>query len=191
MALDLDALKQLANVDPEPDKNIIERLRFDDALEIPHQLTDVDVWLNYCNDDLYYLDKALREWLKKTRWTREKKGKMKTAVPLVFMQIFGRKAGPGDSQVSAMLHRLLRYYCTSYTGASKISGVRFSHVYHFSKYACNSKRAMSLRLRMEESNNAGESNFREYGAGADKRAQSRRGTTPHGPLADERSGVPE
>jgi hypothetical protein len=48
MGLDLAAFNELAEVETEPDQTIIERLRFDDALEVPHQLTDVDVWLNYC-----------------------------------------------------------------------------------------------------------------------------------------------
>lgn len=184
MALDLDAFNDLAHVDSEPDQTIIDRFRFDESLEIPHQLTDVDAWLNYCNDDLYYLDKAVRELISKSRWTRLTKGKMKTAVPLVFMQIFGRAATPQDSYVCRYLHRILRYYCTSYTGISKINGVRFSKVYHFSKYACRSKRPISLRLRLEESN-AAESSFREYNPGADKRAEPRRGVTQNGPLADE------
>jgi hypothetical protein len=187
MGLDLDAFNDLADVDTEPDETIVERLRFDDALEIPHQLTDVDLWLNYCNDDLYYLDKAVRELINKSRWTRLTKGTMKTAVPLVFMQLFGRKATANDSYTCRYLHRLLRYYCTSYTGTSKISGVRFKHVYHFSKYACRSKRPMSLRLRLEESN-AAESSFRPYDTGKDKRAEPRRGVTQNGPLADGGSG---
>lgn len=191
MALDLNAFNELANVDTEPDQTVVDRLRFDDALDIPHQLTDVDLWINYCNDDLYHLDKAVRELIRKSRYTRETKGKMKTAVPLVFLGIFGRKPTPKDSQVCVMLHRLLTYYCTSYTGTSKIAGVRFNRVYHFSKYAMRSKRPMSLRLRLEESTDGGANSFREYGTGKDKRASSRRGATPHGPLAHEPGRVPE
>jgi len=182
MPLDLDAINELANIDTEPDQTIIQRFRFDDALEIPHQLTDVDLWLNYCNDDLYHLDKSVREFISKSRWTRVTKGKMKTAVPLVFLSIFGRKTEPKDSRVCVMLHRLMEYYCTSYTGTSKITGIRFSRVYHFSKYACRSKRPMSLRLRLEVSD--GQSSLSEYATGQDKRAQPRRGVTQNGPLAN-------
>jgi hypothetical protein len=185
VGLDLNAFNDLANVDSDPDDNIIERLRFDDALEIPHQLTDVDLWLNYCNDDLYYLDKEVRKVINRTRWTRVRKGSTKTAVPLVFFQIFGRKTEPGDSRVCMMLHRLLRYYCTSHTGTSKIAGVRFTKVYHFSKYACRSKNPMSLRLRLEEANGEARQ-FSEYDAGKDKRAVTRRGVTQNGPFADGR-----
>jgi hypothetical protein len=183
LGLDLDAFNELTAVDTDPDHSIVERLRFDDALEIPHQLTDVDLWLNYCNDDLYNLDKAVREVIKKTRWTRMTKGKMKTAVPLVFAQIFGRHTEAKDSRVCLMLHRLLVYYCTSYTGVSKISGVRFNRVYHFSKHAMRSRRPMSLRLRMEEADGK-PIQYNEHGAGKDKRAQPRRGVTQNGPLAD-------
>ena len=184
--LDLSALNDIAKIKPtEPDKSILERLRFDDALDIPHQLSDVDVWINYCNDDLYELDRAVRAFIKKSRWTRETKGSMKTSVPLTFLAIFGRKPTAKDSYTCMIMHRLMRYYCTSYTGTSKISGQRFNHVYHFSKYACVSKRALSLRLRLEESNGAN-SSFREYSPGQDKRAEPRRGVTQHGPLADGR-----
>ena len=190
MTLDLDAFNDMALPAGEPEKSIIERLRFDSALEIPHQLTDVDLWLNYCNDDLYHLDKEVRRVIKRTRWTRLRKGTTKTAVPLVFMQIFGRKTEPGDSRVCMMLHRLLRYYCTSHTGTSKIAGVRFTKVYHFSKYAMRSRNPMSLRLRLEEAN--GESRqFSEYDAGKDKRAVSRRGVTQNGPFADGRDRTKE
>jgi hypothetical protein len=192
MGLDLDAFNEITKVNSDPDESIVQKLRFDDALDLPHQLTDMDVWLNYCNDELYELDQAVRRILKKTRWKRQQSGSMKTAVPLMFLQIFGRSATPSDSRVCVMLHRLLKYYCTRYTGTSKIAGVRFTRVYHFSRYACNAKRPMSLRLRLEESADAGESNFREYRVKDDKRAvRSRRGTTPHGPLADESGGVPE
>jgi hypothetical protein len=188
--LDLDAFNDVAGVDAAPDKTIVERLRFDDALEIPHQLTDIDVWLNYCNDDLYYLDKEVRGVIKRTRWTRMTKGKMKTAVPLVFAQIFGRHTEPKDSRVCLMLHRLLVYYCTSYTGTSKIAGRRFNRVYHFSKYAMTTKRPMSLRLRLEEADGA-PCQYGNYDAGKDKRAEPRRGVTQNGPLADGPGSLPK
>jgi hypothetical protein len=190
MGLDLDAFNEVTRVDTDPDRSIVDRFRFDDALDIPHQLTDVDLWLNYCNDDLYYLDKALRAVIKRTRWSRQSKGNMKTALPLIFAQIFGRHSAPQDSQICVMLHRLLKYYCTSYTGTSKIAGVRFNRVYYFSKYAMNSRRPLSLRLRLEEADGK-QIRYGEYGAGKDKRAQPRRGTTPHGPVAHEPGGVSE
>jgi hypothetical protein len=183
MGLDLDAFNDVAGVEAAPDSTIIERFRFDSALDIPHQLTDIDVWLNYCNDDLYYLDKEVRGVIKRTRWTRQTKGKMKTAVPLVFAQIFGRHTEPKDSRVCLMLHRLLVYYCTSYTGTSKIAGRRFNRVYHFSKYAMTTKRPMSLRLRLEEADGA-PIQYGNYNDGQDKRAEPRRGVTQNGPLAD-------
>lgn len=190
MALDFDALNELASVEVEPDQTIIDRLRFDDALEVPHQLTDIDMWLNYCNDDLYHMDKAIRAYINKSRWTRLTKGQMKTAVPLVFLNLFGRKPTAHDSQVCSMMHRLLDYYCTKKTGTSKIAGQRFNRVYYFSKYAMRSKRPYSLRLRLEESNGSSNS-FRQYKPGEDKRAEPRRGVTPHGPLANGPGGIPQ
>lgn len=190
MSLDLDELNVLTKVDTEPDQTIIDRFRFDDALDVPHQLTDLDVWLNYCNDDLYHMDKAVRGFIRKSQYTRITRGYMKTAVPLVFLQIFGRKTQPKDSHVCVMLHRLMRYYCTKYTGTSKIAGVRFGTVYYFSKYAMRSKRPMSLRLRLEEAQDD-TGVWRAYGTHTDKRAKPRPGVTPHGPFADGGGGVPE
>lgn len=190
MALDFEALNEFAKVDTEPDSTIIERLRFDSELEIPHQLTDLDMWLNYCNDDLYHMDKAIRGYINKSRWTRLTKGQMKTAVPLVFLNLFGRKPDAHDSQVCSMMHRILLYYCTKHTGTSKIAGQRFKKVYYFSKYAMRSKRPMSLRLRLEESDGSVNS-YRAYGTGRDKAAVPRPGVTAHGPLANGAGGVPE
>ena len=50
-----------------PDEDIITRLRFDEALDVPIELTDLDMWSNYINEDLYVMDKKIREFLKKTR----------------------------------------------------------------------------------------------------------------------------
>lgn len=159
MPIDLEGFNEFADVhDIDPEESVVNRLRFDDALEIPFQMTDMDVWANYVDDDLYELDKKVREYLKATRYSREKNGKMKTAVPLVFGWMFGRKPTPKDSQVCVTLHRLLSYYCTKKTGATAIKGQRFTHVYHFSKYAAKNKQPLSLRLRMELSN--GDPNYR-------------------------------
>lgn len=171
MPLDLDGFNELNHVDTDPDETIIERLRFDDAMDIPWQLTDVDLWSNYCDDDLYFLDKKVREFLKSTRWTRETKGRQKTAVPLIFAWIFGRKPSSKDSQVCVTLHALLKYYCSKYTGTTQIKGQRFTRVYYFNKYAARHKRPYSLRLRLEEKND--EASFRPYGTHQDKRAYSR------------------
>lgn len=189
MALDLDAFNDI--VLEEEEENIIERLRFDDSLEIPHQLTDVDLWLNYCNDDLYHMDKEIRAYIKKTRWHRVKRGSFKTAAPLIFIHLFGRKATPADSHTCRMIHKLLDYYCTKYTGTSMINGIRFSRVYYFSKYACTGKRPLSIRLRLEEADGEFKGSFREYKLSKSKRAKPRPGVTAHGPFANGGGGVPE
>ena len=115
MPLDLEGFNEYAHVNPSPDQDIVDRLRFDDSLEVPWQLTDVDLWNNYCDDRIYELDKRIRAYLKGTRYTREKKGKFKTAAPLVFLHLFGRRAD-GDA---AFLGRFLR-------GAGQQAAQRFT-----------------------------------------------------------------
>lgn len=165
--LDLSAIDDMFGLDEnKPDETIIERLRFDDALEIPFELTDADIWSNYVNNDLYEMDKRLRKYLKSQRYRMERKGGLRTAAPLVFAHIFGRKATSKDSQVCRMLHRLLEYYCTSWTGESTIAGKRYNRTYKFGRYTGFHKRPYSIRLRIEEANERGEGRpFVPYGTG--------------------------
>ncbi len=153
--LDISELSEVIGASPEIDQEIVDQLRFDEELSVPWELTDAEVWANYTNDKLYVIDKKLREYFKRMRWTRERKGGMKTAVPLVFVQLFGRKATPADSGTCQILHRLMRYYCTRYTGTTTIGGKRFAHAYFFSKYSTAHKRPYSLRLRLEDCNARG------------------------------------
>lgn len=157
--LDLEGFNEINDIG-ETDKAVVDELRFDDALEIPRQMADVDVWNNYCNQRIYELDKMVRKYLQETRYKREKQHGMKTACPLLFAVLFGRKPGKSDTQVCRDLHILLRYYCTRHTGKSAIAGKRVVVVYHFSPYACRNKRPYSLRLRLEERND--ERAFRTY-----------------------------
>lgn len=155
MALDLVGFNKLVGVETDPDETIIEQLRFDDALEIPHQLTDLDMWKNYTDDRLYELDKEVRAFINKSKYNvRRSRGYMKTAVPIVFMYIFGRAAGPEDSQICVILHRLLKYYATKVTGSTTLDRQRYTRVYYFSKYAMYGKRPYSIRLRLEENADA-------------------------------------
>lgn len=185
MALDLEGFNGIANVE-EPDEGVVDRLRMDDSLDIPWQLTDIDLWNNYCDNELYEMDKQVRLFLKKHRWTKEKKGKLRTSASLVFAWIFGRMPTNHDSQVCVTLNRLLKYYCTSYTGQSQIGGRKVSRVYVFSKYSCRNKRPMSLRLRLEERND--EYAFRSYGEGRDKRRHAGRGHRQDGEPSDGQGG---
>lgn len=163
----------------EPDRDIIGRLRFDDALNVPLEMTDFDMWQNYMNDDLYAMDSKLREYFKKMRFVQNRNDGIRTAMPLVFAWIYGRPPTSSDSYACRMLHRLLEYYCTSYTGKSHINGRRFNRVYKFSKYATKNKRPYSLRLRLEEANEKGSGKpFVPYGTGKVK--------GPGGPVAKPR-----
>lgn len=162
--LDISELDGALGVQHQDREDVVTRLRFDDALAIPIELTDEDMWSNYTNDDLYAMDVALRSYLKRMRYVQERNKGFRTAVPLVFPYIFGRKATPKDSAACRMLHQLLRYYCTSYTGKSTIGGKQFKVVYKFNRYAAKNKRPYSLRLRLEEAIERGEGKpFVPYG----------------------------
>ena len=144
----------------QPDQNIIDRLRFDDSFNVPIELTDADMWTNYINEDLYNLDKKVREFLKKTRYTRNKNGGYKTTASLVFAWIYGRQPQAEDGAACRLLHEILRYYCTSYKDNTSYMGKKVSHVYYFSKHACEQRRPYSLKLRLEESD-AGKNPWRK------------------------------
>lgn len=189
MALDSSELFEfLGGTEVEPDQDIITRLRFDDALDIPVELTDLDLWTNYINEDLYYLDKKIREYFKTTRVKREAKGKkmFRTTSQAMFAWIYGRKATPSDSYVCRMIHMLLRYYCTEYTGKNSFQGVKVPHVYKFSKYATKNKRPYSLKLRLEEAKEG--SAIWRANPTKDKRFKRRPADRDDGSQEDERCG---
>lgn len=170
--------------DRQPDENIIDRLRFDESLNIPIELTDLDLWGNYVNEDLYVMDKKVREFFKKIRYTQEKKGGYRTTVSVVFAWIFGRKPEPSDSAACRMLHELMKYYCTSYTGATTYMGKKVTRVYEFSKYATQNKRPYSLKLRLEESNGKQSAWRRSTVDNSTKRRRGRRKHSENGGAED-------
>lgn len=140
---------------PEPESDVIERFRAEDSLEIPIELTDLELWANYVNEDLYVMDKKIRKFLKGIRYRQEKNGGYKTTASIVFAWIYGRMPEPSDGYACRMVHTLLKYYCTSYNGPTTFGGKTVSRVYKFSKYACRKKRPYSLKLRLEEVGGAG------------------------------------
>lgn len=170
--LDASDLLGVVAKEEEPDKDIIERLRFDDALDVPIEITDLDLWANYVNEDLYQMDKKIREFFKAIRSKRERKGGYRTTSSIVFAWMFGRKPTPADSATCRMLHRLLEYYCTSYTGRTTYGGKTVPRVYEFSRYATHRKRPYSLKLRLEEAKD-GQDVWRN-GPSKDKRRRGRR-----------------
>lgn len=186
--LDLSALTEAISTerqrgDPAMDP-IVDRLRDDDALDVPIELTDLDVWCNYMNDDLYEMDLKVREFLKRTRYQRQAKGGYRTTASVVFAWIYGRQPEARDGAACRLLHELLKYYCTSYTGRTTFNGKPVNRVYRFSKFSGNAKRPYSLRLRMEEADGIG-SVFRSGpGAGADKRSHGRRANRQDGECED-------
>ena len=159
---------------PKHEQSVVDRLRFDDSLNVPIELTDAALWANYINDDLYEMDKKVREFLKKTRYKRQKGG-YRTTASLVFAWVYGRQPVPSDGAVCRMLNELLKYYCTSYTGATTFMGKKVPRVYEFSKYAVSNKRPYSLKLRLEESED-GKNIWRNgNGQNKEKRRHGRRG----------------
>lgn len=149
----LDSSELLAAIggeSPEPEDGILERFRLDDSLQVPIELTDAELWANYVNDDLYDMDRKIREFLSKTRFKREDRGGYKTTASIVFSWIYGRTPEAADGYACRILNTLLRYYCTSYTGRTTFGGKSVPCVYKFSRYATRNKRPYSLRLRLEE-----------------------------------------
>ena len=165
--------------DPDVD-DVVSRIRDDDALDVPIEFTDLDVWSNYMNDDLYEMDVKVREFLKKTRYQRQAKGGYKTTSSIVFAWIYGRQPEPKDGSVCRMLHKLLEYYCTSYTGRTTFQGKAVNRVYRFSKFSGNAKRPYSLKLRMEESNGSGDVFKAGPNHKVSKRTYGRRANRPDG-----------
>ena len=174
--------------DPYVD-DIVERLRHDDALEVPLELTDLDVWSNYMNDDLYTMDVKVREFLKRTRYKRQSKNGYRTTASAVFAWIYGRQPEPGDGAACRILHELLRYYCTSYTGKTTYHGKPVNRVYRFTKFATNSKRPYSLKLRIEETRGENHAIFRDGpDSKIDKRSRRRRADRKDGECETGRRG---
>ncbi len=169
----LDAITTRSQRVDEDAEGIIGRLRDDEALEVPIELTDIELWSNYVSDELYEMDVKVREFLKRTRYRREANDGYRTTVPAVFAWIFGRQPDPSDGSVCRLLHELLKYYCTSYTGRTTYRGKPVSRVYRFSKFAATKRRPYSLRLRMEEASD-GKDVFRASpDSKADKRTHGR------------------
>jgi len=129
---------------------------FADGSGIPTAMTDYEVWENYCDDYLYEMDKRLRAYFKKQRWRRERDGGFKTSASLVFAYLFGRKPTNRDTKATRTLNQLLRYYATRCSkGHARVNNKQYVRVYYFSKYATLKKRPYSLRLRIEEAEDAG------------------------------------
>ena len=163
------------------DGDIVDALRSEDAIDVPIEFTDMEVWMNYTNDDLYAMDKKIRDFLHKTRYARSveknKKG-CRTTASIVFAYIYGRQPSPADGSACKIINKLLEYYCTDYTGPTTFMGKPVRRVYRFSKYSALKRRPYSLRLRLEEANDAGKTNANIFkpgpGAYKDKQAVSRR-----------------
>lgn len=181
----LDTSKLMEAVGGEgPSSEMFGELAFADGIDMPIELTDADLWANYTNPDLYEMDSRVREFIKKTRWSRERNGGYRTTASLVFAWIYGRQPTSEDSARCRMLNELLKYYCTSYTGKTTFHGRTVSRVYEFSKYACSRKRPYSLRLRLEEAADGSDPWRASAGAGKDKRRHGRRGDSEPGERAD-------
>ena len=80
------------------DADIVGALRRDDALEVPIELTDLELWSNYMDDGLYEMDKMVRDFLKRTRYKRAAKGGYRTTAQVVFAWIFGRQPEPATDR---------------------------------------------------------------------------------------------
>lgn len=147
MALDFSSLEGMDEALGNVEEAGLDFSEFD----MPIALTDYELWQNYCDDELYDLDKALRKYLAKQKWRRRRDGGFKTSASLVFTYLFGRKPTQSDTRLTRKLNQLLRYYATRCSkGHARVNNKQYVRVYYFSKYASDNKRPYSLRLRMEE-----------------------------------------
>ncbi len=171
---------------PEPDQDIIQRFRIDEEFAVPIQLTDLELWSNYVNEDLYLMDVKFREFFSRIRWKQQRKGGYKTTASVVFSWIYGRTPTPHDGYACRMIHKLLKYYCTSYTGRTTFNGKAVDRVYKFSRYATINKRPYSLKLRLEMMENGRWKDPWRDGPESrkDKRQHGRRANSAHGEHED-------
>lgn len=149
MPLDISGINDAFGLSEDPEHEAFVDKIYDDALEFPFQLTDIDAWKNYTDDELYAVEKKFRVYLKETRSQRVQ-GKNKTALHLIFAYIYGRKPTPEDTRQNKTIKRVLEHYSTKVTGRSEIHGKPVAHVYYLTKNT-HLKKPLSLRLQLEES----------------------------------------
>lgn len=111
-------------------------------------------WANYCDDDLYMLEKLLRKWFaacrESSRWMKTYKNRRYT-MGMVVERIFGRKWDSSiDCRYSKKLKLLLQYYSTSVKPSGVIAGKKTNHPVYVIGTKRIDKRPYSLRLRIEE-----------------------------------------
>lgn len=128
---------------------VAELLEEAEGAQFPAQITDEATWANYCDEELYLLDKKVREYLKSMQWYSKSNNGFRTTAGLVFAWIFGRTPTAKDGAVCRKLNRLLNYYCTKVIGVTTINGKRVEKAYKFSSQGGQFKRPLSIKLRME------------------------------------------
>lgn len=126
-----------------------ELLDANPGFEMPAQLTDAELWENYCDEELYLLEKKLREYFKAMAHRSKTKGGYRTSCGLVFNWMFGRPAQPEDGAICRKLNRLLNFYAQKVTGRTTIQGKEVPKCYHISKYGTFARRPLSVKLRLE------------------------------------------
>ena len=119
------------------------------GFEMPAGLTDAELWENYCDEELYLLEKKLREYFKTMQYTAKNKGGYRTSCTLVFTWMFGRTPTPNDGAICRKLNRLLNFYAAKVTGETTINNKKVPRSYHISKYGTFNRRPLSVKLRME------------------------------------------
>ena len=161
MEFDLSAFDTLDHTKKEEESKVIARLK-DADFQFPHAMANATTWERYVNDDLYYLDKAIREILLKTRHARIEQGGMKTNSRLMFITIFGEepKNNREDNNTLKLINRILSHYAKRKTNVTKVQGKRLRSVFHFTPGQFKDRRPgytplpISLKLRMEEQERA-------------------------------------
>ncbi|MBQ0159318.1 MAG: hypothetical protein KBT28_01665 [Bacteroidales bacterium] len=165
-----------------------ELLDANPGFQLPADLTDAELWENYCDEELYLLEKKLREYFLAMRSRSKSKNGYRTSCDLVFTWMFGRPPEAKDGALCKKLNRLLNFYAAKVTGATTINGKKIARCYHISKYGTFERRPLSVKLRMEL-------NARKTGSATNARtfvhlaSEDPKGITPRRPRVSGTEGV--
>lgn len=163
--------------------NAVQELLDQEIPTLPPQMSDFTVWDNYIDEELYVLEKKLREYFESMRQYAKKNQGYQTTAPMVFNIIFGRPPQPEDRGICVKLNRLLNYYSYKITGKQKVGGKWADKVYWIRKYGTEKRRPMSIKLRMEWTNeqygqSTNQMSFTEVTEGKTKRVSAGRAGRP-------------
>lgn len=122
-----------------------------EASGIPY-IADPKAWRQYCDEEVYWADSRLREFLeeasKNRRWARSQKLR-KYTMAMMFEILTGRKYQPSDRRVGVKLARVMAYYSTRIMKGTSIDGKKTNKKVYVLSARRLERQPYSLKLRME------------------------------------------